>query len=102
MELGWSKLTLVAMLSFGLGAWLLFWLGQHALRSVSRRDVIPVRGTRLLLAGVTVLLLFAVGTTAFVLRLALNTYTRLTSARPVAEIQCIELAPQKLRLFFVV
>jgi len=94
------------LLGVGLGAgvvavWLSLWLMRRIAQRVVGKTSHPVG---LLGGGFTLLLATAFGAVsalALGLCVALRSYQAFTARTHVAEVQCVELAPQKLRLFYV-
>jgi len=95
--------TLAALAAAGLliGALPLLWMLRRGARAVFGRPQPAVGGSRYVLALTTSALLLGGGIAAFGLMLALATYQSFTKKRHVAELQAIELAPQKLRVYLV-
>jgi hypothetical protein len=95
---------LLVWLGLGAGVVSIFiwiWLARRLIRGLLGRTQVPVRGGRYFLAIVSggALGLFAVASLA--LSAALAGYRAFTTKTRVAEVQCIELQPQKLRLYYV-
>jgi hypothetical protein len=74
---------------------------KRAGRAIVRRPQPAVGSSRYLLATTTGALLLGGGIGALGLLVALQGYRAFTKKTQVAELQCVELAPQKLRVFYV-
>jgi len=94
-------LATVAAVGLLVGALPLLWTVKRLGRAVTGRVQAPVPGSRYVLALVTSVLLIGVGLAALGLSVALATYHSFTKKRHVAEVQAVEVAPQKLRVYFV-
>jgi len=94
-------LALVAVVGLFGGIWPLIWLMKRMGRTVARRPQAPVSASRYVLALATGVALMGVGAGALGLLVALEAWSGFTKKTHVAEIQCIELAPQKLRVYLV-
>jgi hypothetical protein len=84
-----------------LGAWPLVWMGKRMGRRVARRPQPPVSGSRYVMALTTSLVLLAAGLAALSLAAMLQTWSAFTRKTHVAEVQAIELAPHKMRVYVV-
>jgi hypothetical protein len=94
-------LAAVGVLALVVGAWPLFWLTRRLGGVLFRRDQVPVGRARYLLAFTTGVLLVSIGFCALGLWMALSAYEDLGKKTPVAEVQCIQMAPSKLRVYYV-
>jgi len=94
-------LAAVAVVGIFVGVMPLLWMFRRMLRGLFRRQQVPVSTARYVLALVTGSLLVGAGIAALGLVAALQTWQSFTKKVHVAELQCIELAPAKLRLYYV-
>lgn len=94
---------LAAMAAVGLlvGVLPILWLLRRLTRAALSRPQAPVSASRYVLAIVTSALLIGAGLGALGLAAALQTWHSFTKKTHIAEVQCIELAPQKLRVYLV-
>lgn len=83
------------------GALPLLWMVRRAGRAIIRRPQPPVGGGRYLLALVSGALLVAAGLASLGLSVALSSYRAVGKKVRVAEVQCIDLGAQKLRVYYV-
>jgi hypothetical protein len=83
------------------GLWPLWWVTKRAMRRIFRRLQPPVSGGWYLVAVSCGLIMVAAGSSALGLGVALSSYHRFNQKTQVAEVQCVELAPGKLRLYLV-
>lgn len=83
-----------------LALWTFFWLVRRVF-GASRKQKGPLGATRAFLTFVFSFVCACVAVTAFALCIALAGYHALIARARVAEIQCLELAPQQLRLYYV-
>lgn len=84
-----------------IGLWPLWWMARRAGRRLASRLQPPVSGSRYLLALVTSIVGIAVGLGALALVAMLQGWRAFTHKTHVAELQCIELGPHRLRIYFV-
>lgn len=84
-----------------LGLWPLWWMLKRAGTRLGGGLQPPVAGTRYLMAFVTSVVLIAVGLVTLSLLAMLQGWRAFTKKTQVAELQCIELAPHKLRVYLV-
>jgi hypothetical protein len=94
-------LLVVAASAILVGAIPLAWMAARFLRFVRRHPQPRVSMARYLMAIATSSLLLGIGVGASGLAVALEGYRAFTAKSLVAEVQCIELEPAKLRLYFV-
>jgi hypothetical protein len=94
-------LVVVAVGGIILGLLPLFWILRRLGRAIARRPQIPVGLTRYVMALASSSLLLAAGVAAGALLLTLRGYHAFTKRTHVAEVQCIELAPSRLRVYYV-
>lgn len=94
-------LAAIALGGIVLGSLPLLWLVRRVFRALLRRPQPAAKASRYVLALVAAALFLGIGIGALGLAAALQTYRAFTQKTHVAEIQCIELAPQSLRLYFV-
>lgn len=94
-------LAAIALAGLVLGLLPLVWVLRRIVRALLRRPQPAAKASRYVLALVTAALLLGVGVGALGLAAALQSYRAFTKKTHVAEIQCIELAPQSLRLYLV-
>jgi hypothetical protein len=94
-------LVVLAVGGFILGVLPLFWIGRRLGRLVLRRPQPAVAFSRYFSALLTSTFLLGVSFLSGGLLLTLRGYRAFTHKTHVAEVQCIELAPSKLRLFYV-
>jgi hypothetical protein len=95
-----EAVLLVALSGLVLGALPLLWIATRMLRFVARREQRYVGPTRYFFALSTSALMLGIGIGASGLAAALHGYRAFTAKTHVAEVQCIELAPSKLRLYY--
>jgi hypothetical protein len=98
--LRWPLATIAAV-GLLVGVLPLLWVVRRFGRALSGQMQPPVGASRYLMALATSALLIGAGLAALGLTVALATYHSFTKKRHVAEVQAIELAPQKMRVFFV-
>jgi len=79
----------------------LFWVVRRLGRAILRRPQPSVGTLRYAMALATGALLVGAGLAALGLAVALQTWHTFTKKTHVAEVQCIQLAPQKLRMYLV-
>jgi len=84
-----------------LGLWPLWWMVRRAGRHFGTRLPEPVGAGRYLGALIVAIVGFAVGLSAFSLLTMLQGWRAFTKKTHVAELQSIELAPHKLRVYLV-
>jgi hypothetical protein len=84
-----------------LGLLPILWIGKRAARGMARRPQLPASGSRYFLMLVTSVVMFALGFAALSLLAMLSSWRAFTKKTHVAEVQCIELAPHKLRVYLV-
>jgi hypothetical protein len=84
-----------------LGLMPLLWIARRLGRTVMRKPQPAVGLTRYLSALVTSAFLLGVGLGASGLLLTIRGYHAFTNKTRVAEVQCVELSPHKLRLYYV-
>jgi hypothetical protein len=84
-----------------LGLWPLWWMVARAARRIGRRPQAPIAPGRYVLAAVASIVLVAVGLSALSLLVMLQGWSAFTKKTHVAEIQAIELAPHKVRVYLV-
>lgn len=94
-------LAAIAVFGIGLGLLPLGWLVRRLLRALFRRPQPAAKASRYVLALVAAAVLLGVGVGALGLAAALQSYRAFTTKTHVAEIQCVELAPQSLRVYLV-
>jgi hypothetical protein len=94
-------LEVIALGGLILGALPLAWLGVRFLRFVGRRPQSRVSISRYFMTTATSSLLLGIGMGAGGLVVALEGYRAFSAKSLVAEVQCIELSPSKLRLYYV-
>jgi len=94
-------LTALGVIALLLAVWPLWWMVKRAGRSMGNRPQLPVGGGRYVLALVTSIIAFAVGFATLSLLVMLQSWQAFTKKTHVAEIQAIELAPHKLRVYLV-
>jgi hypothetical protein len=94
-------LTVLAVVALLVAVWPVWWMLKRAVRGVGNRPQVPIGGGRYLLALVTSLIALAVGIATLSLLAMLQSWQAFTKKTHVAEIQCIELAPHKLRVYLV-
>jgi hypothetical protein len=83
------------------GLWPLWWMARRAGRRMGSRPQQPVSASRYLMALVVSIVGIAVGISAMSLVVMLQGWRAFTHKTHVAELQCIELAPHKLRVYLV-
>src|SRR6059058_596418 len=83
------------------GLWPLWWMVRRAGRRMGSTPQQPVSGSRYLMALVTSIVGISVGISALSLVLMLQGWRAFTHKTHVAELQCIELGPHKLRMYLV-
>jgi hypothetical protein len=93
-------LAAIAAVGLLVGVLPFLWMFKRAGRALSRRPQPPVSASRYLLAVASGVFLIGAGLAALGLSVALTTYHSFTKKRHVAEVQAIQLGPQKLRVFF--
>jgi hypothetical protein len=76
-------------------------MGRRGVRALMRQPQPAVGGYRYLMAFTTSVLLVGIGIAALGLAFAMQTWHSFTKKTHVAEIQCIELQPGKLRVYLV-
>ena len=91
----------VAFGTLGLGALLVLWFLSRIVRGLRRRPQPRVSLLRYAIAFAGAALLLGAGLGALGLFFALQTWRAFTHKSRVAEVQCIEIAPQKLRVYLV-
>jgi len=96
-----GPLLLLALIGFGLGVPIFFWLARRAGRRVLGRPLVPISSSRTLLTMFLCLATLGAGCMAAGFLVALRDYRIFTAKAHVAEIQCIELEPTHLRLYYV-
>src|SRR5690349_7189271 len=79
----------------------ILWIGRRMFRAVARRPQPSVAFSRYLSALGTAALLLGVAFGAGGILLTIRGYRTFTNKTHVAEVQCMELAPSKLRVFYV-
>jgi hypothetical protein len=79
----------------------LWWLLKRAGRRLANQPQPSLSGGTHLIAFIASLLLLAVGVSALWLVAMLSSWSAFTKKTHVAELQCIELGPHKLRVYFV-
>ena len=84
-----------------LGLWPLWWMLKRAGRRLGKRPQPPVNGSSYLAAFLAGIVLLAAGFAALSLLVMLQGWRAFTKKTHVAELQCIELAPHKLRVYLV-
>ena len=84
-----------------LGLWPFIWILRRAGRRIGSRPQVPVPVSRYLIAFVFGLISIAVGVSALSLVVMLQGWRAFTHKTHVAELQCIELGPHKLRVYLV-
>jgi hypothetical protein len=84
-----------------LGLWPLWWMLKRAGRRLGSRLQPPVSASRYVLALVVGIVAIAVGVSSLALVVMLQGWRAFTHKTHVAELQCIELAPHKLRVYLV-
>jgi hypothetical protein len=94
-------LLLFAVGGIVLGLLPLLWVMRRFGRTILRRPQPAVGVTRYVLALVTGAFLVGFGVAALGLAMALQTWRTFTKKTHVAEVQCVELAPHKLHLYYV-
>jgi hypothetical protein len=94
-------LLVVALVGFTGGAWPLLWLFSRMGRAISRHPQAPVSMSRYIMALATGVTLLSLGAASLALLVALEAWRGFTNKTRVAEVQCIEVAPQKLKVYFV-
>jgi hypothetical protein len=94
-------LIVVGVAAALLGLWPFFWMLRRFARSVSGRLQEPVNGSRYIMALVTSLVLVAAGLSALSLAAMLSMWSAFTKKTHVAEVQAIETAPHKIRVYVV-
>jgi hypothetical protein len=101
--LGSAPTVLLVLVPLGLvaGLWPLWWLVTRLFRTVTQREQHPVALSRYVLAIVTSVVMLLASAAAFGLALALASYRGFSKKTFVAEVQCIELRPGRLRLYLV-
>jgi hypothetical protein len=93
--------AVVGGLAFLCGLFPLLWLIKRAGRRVANVPQPPVAGGSQVATLVLSLVLLAVGVSAFTVLAVLNSWHAFTKKTHVAEVQALELAPHKLRLYLV-
>jgi hypothetical protein len=83
------------------GLWPLGWMVRRAGRRLSSEPQVPVSASRYVAALVFSLVGVAVGISALSLVIMLQGWRAFTHKTHVAELQCIELGPHKLRVYLV-
>jgi hypothetical protein len=94
-------LIIVGVAATLLGLWPVFWMVRRFGRRVTGRLQEPVNGSRYVMAMVTALVLIAGGMAALSLAAMLSTWRAFTKKTHVAEVQAIEMAPHKIRVYMV-
>jgi hypothetical protein len=94
-------LAALAIIAGLLAVWPLWWMLKRAGRAAANRPQVPVGGSRYVLALVTSIVAMAVGAGALSLMAMLQSWRAFNKKTHVAELQCIELAPHKLRVYLV-
>jgi hypothetical protein len=84
-----------------LGVWPVWWMVGRAGRSLGNRPQEPVGPSRYLAAVVASIVCLAVGLTSFSMLMMLQGWRAFTKKTHVAELQCIDLGPHKLRVYLV-
>jgi hypothetical protein len=79
----------------------LWWMARRATRRLGSHPQPPVSGSRYLMALVVGIVGIAVGVSALSLVVMLQGWRAFTHKTHVAELQCIELGPHKLRVYLV-
>ena len=83
------------------GLWPLWWMVRRAGRRLGSAPQPPVAASRYVMALVVGIVGIAVGISALSLVVMLQGWRAFTHKTHVAELQCIELAPHKLRIYLV-
>jgi hypothetical protein len=94
-------LAVLAMFAALMAVWPLWWMVKRAGRHAASRPQMPVSGSRYILATVTSIVGVSVGLAALSLLAMLQSWRAFTKKTHVAELQCIELAPHKMRVYLV-
>jgi hypothetical protein len=94
-------LAAIAVVALLLGLWPLWWMLKRLGRGVTNRPQPPVAGSRYVLAVIAAIVGVAAALAALSLLAMLQSYRMFTKKTHVAEVQCIELAPHKLRVYLV-
>ncbi len=94
-------LVAVSVTSLLIGGALVVWLMRRIGRAVLRRPQPATGAMRYVLTFAFAALTVGIGLAAAGLLFALQTYESFSKKVIVAEVQCIETAPGKLRLFYV-
>jgi hypothetical protein len=84
-----------------IGLWPLWWMARRAGRRVTSQPQPPIAASRYLIALVTSIVGISVGLAALSLVVMLQGWRAFTRKTHVAELQCIELGPHKLRVYLV-
>ena len=84
-----------------LGLWPLIWILRRGARRIGSRPQVPVPAGRYLGAFVFGLCTLAIGIAALSLVVMLQGWRAFTHKTHVAELQCIEMGPHKLRVYLV-
>lgn len=79
----------------------LLWMGRRLVRTLLRKPQPAVGVSRYLSALLTSFFLLVLGLGASGILLTIRGYRAFTNKTRVAELQCVELSPQKLRVYFV-
>lgn len=94
-------LAAVGLAALFLGLMPLAWLSRRLFRAVLRRPQAPVGGARYFFLLLCSIFFGALGAGALALWLALSTYADLGRKTRIAEVQCIDLGGNVLRLYYV-
>src|SRR5947207_9295962 len=94
-------LIVIGMGGLVLGLWPLFWIARRAGRRVGGRDQVPVGAGRYLSALLSSVVFLCIGLCALSLLMMLQGWRAFTKKTHVAELQCIEMGPHKLRVYLV-
>jgi hypothetical protein len=95
------RLCLLGVVGVVLGLWPLVWMLRRFARVLFRRPQPSVGAGRYFAALIVGALLFGAGATALGLAAALDGWSALGRKTHIAEVQCIELDPGRLRLYYV-
>src|SRR5579859_3169617 len=101
VEMRHAALLFVGIGGLVLGIWPLIHVCRRFGRMVLRRDQLPWGMTRYISTVATGAFLTGVGTASLGLWMALASFGDVGHKTQVAEIQCIELGPGKLRVYYV-
>lgn len=94
-------LAAIAVCGLVLSAAPVLWMLRRMVRALMGRPQPPISSTRYVMALVTSALLGGLAAAAFGLLLSLESWHAFTKKTHVGELQCIELQPGKLRVYFV-